>query len=297
MGLYDRDYYRDDASRNPLLGGLAPTTRMLIGITVGVYILQLLTGGQGGAVTTWLRLDPGRVVFRFEIWRLLTYAFCHGSDLWHIVGNMYFFWICGRSVEAIYGPREFLRFYLAAAVFSGIGFSLMTFLMGTPAVSVGASGAVMAVVMLCALYHPTQTLLFLFIIPIQLRWLVFFYAIFDLHPVLVQWGGGEVRSHVAHSAHLAGYLFGYLYKRFDLRFSRIFAGIRIPGGRQMARSATGRRASTVKLYQPPEEPESPSSFERRVDEILAKITAEGESSLTDAEREILKEASRRYKDR
>lgn len=296
MGLYDRDYYRDDANRNPLLGGVSPSTRLVIIITIVVYVAQLLTGVRSGAVTRWLWLDPERVVHNFEVWRLLTYAFCHAGDIWHIIGNMYFLWICGRSVEAIYGPREFLRFYLAASVFSGIGFSLVSLGMGGHGVSVGASGAVMAVVMLCALYHPTQTILFLFIIPIQLRWLVLFYAIFDLHPVLMQLGGDATRSNVAHSAHLAGYLYGWLYKRFDLRFSRLFAGVRLPRMRQLARSATVRRPSSVKIYEPPEENDR-TSFERRVDEILAKITEHGESSLSEAEREILKEASRRYKQR
>jgi len=296
MGLYDRDYYRDDADRNPLLGGASPTTRLVIIITVVVYVLQLLTGVFSGPVTRWLLLSPDRVIRNFEVWRLLTYAFCHSGDIWHIIGNMFFLWICGRSVEAIYGPREFLRFYLAAAVFSGIGYCIMALAMGSSAGSLGASGAVMAVVMLCALYHPTQTILFLFIIPVQLRWLVFFYAIFDLHPVLMELGGGQTRSNVAHSAHLAGYLYGWLYKRFDLRFSRLFSGIRVPRMRQLARSATARRPSNVRIYEPPDENER-TSFERRVDEILAKITAQGESSLSEAEREILKEASRRYKQR
>lgn len=296
MGLYDRDYYRDDADRNHLLGGVSPSTRLVIILTIAVYMLQLITGVIDGPITRWLWLDPTRVVRNFEVWRLLTYAFCHSGDIWHIIGNMYFLWMCGRSVESIYGPREFLRFYLVAAVFSGIGYCVVSIAMGNHGPAVGASGAVMAVVMLCALYYPTQTVMFLFIIPIQLRWLVLFYAIFDLHPVLMELGGNPVRSNVANSAHLAGYLYGYLYKRFDLRLSRLFSGLRVPRMRQLARSATARRPANVRIYEPPDDAEQ-TSFERRVDEILAKISAQGEASLTDAERDILKEASRRYKER
>jgi hypothetical protein len=102
---------------------------------------------------------------------------------------------------------------------------------------------------------------------------------------------------VAHAAHLGGLLYGYLYKHFDLRFSRLFAG---GGGslfRQLARSRPLGRRTNVRIYAPPDDRAKPVDLEKRVDEILAKISAHGEASLTDSEREILKDASRRYKRR
>ncbi|MGQ0634079.1 MAG: rhomboid family intramembrane serine protease [Planctomycetaceae bacterium] len=296
MGLYDREYYRNDAqSGGGWLKVEGSVVKQLIAVNVAVFVLQLLTWNRGGGVTDWLDLKPDRVVGRFEIWRLLTYAFCHDPrSAWHIVGNMLFLWICGRPVEPIYGPREFLRFYLTASVFSGLCYTAFCLLTNRLAPSLGASGAVMAVTMLCALYFPTQEILLFFVIPVQLRWLVVLFVIFDLHPLLMDLGGGRSMSRVAHAAHLGGLLYGYLYKRFDLRWGRLLADVRLPRWRRLIQSTTGRRPS-VKIYQPPREKTETAELKQQVDRLLAKISEQGEGSLTDAERDVLKEASRRYK--
>lgn len=299
MGLYDREYYRDTPGGGGLSGGIAPACKWLIAINIAVFVLQLLTAGQfRGGVTDWFVLDPVRVIWRFEIWRLVTYAFCHDRYmLSHLVGNMFFLWICGRQVEPLYGSREFVRFYLTAAVLAGVVYLVFGLVMARLNPMLGASGAVMAVAMLCALYYPTMEILFMLVFPIQLRWLVAGYVVFDLYPVLRQIGGEGGGDRVAHVAHLAGLLYGYLYKHFDLRYSRLMAGGWGSALRQSIRNRTRRRPKEVRLYEPPRETKSSAEFERQVDEILAKIGASGEASLTDAERLVLKEASQRYKRR
>ena len=75
MGVYDRDYYRNDPPGGGALGGVAPVCKWLIAINVAVFVLQLMTDdprtGMGG-ITEWLRLSPDRVIHRLEIWRLVT---------------------------------------------------------------------------------------------------------------------------------------------------------------------------------------------------------------------------------
>jgi hypothetical protein len=115
--------------------------------------------------------------------------------------------------------------------------------------------------------------------------------------VLVELGGRNSLDQVAHAAHLGGLLYGYLYKRFDLRYTRLLAGWSWPQFRRLVRTAARRRPDSVRIYEPPEDRVPTPELSRRVDEILAKISAQGESSLTESERELLKEASRRYKKR
>ena len=304
MGVYDRDYYRNDPSGGRLMGGVAPVCKWLIAINAAVFVLQLMTDdpqtGQGG-VTAWFELSADRVINHWEIWRFVTAAFCHDTgDFKHIIFNMLGLWIFGSQVESIYGEREFTRFYLAAALISSLvflGFELVVnqfSLRGIPD-EIGASGAVMAVMMLCALYFPTLKMLIMFVVPIELRWLVAIFVVYDLWPVLSELRGGMNLDGVAHAAHLGGLLYGYLYKRFDLRFSRLLSGWSWPKMKRMVRTATTRRPENVRLYSPPQETVPTSDLKLRVDEILAKISAQGESSLTDSEREVLKEASRRFK--
>jgi len=298
MGVYDRDYYRT-APTGGFMSGVAPACKWLIAINVAVYILQLMTGGESQTgLTEWLVLARSPIADQFQLWRVLTYAFCHDTGtLWHIVGNMWFLWICGSQIEPIYGSREFLRFYLTSAVLSGMAFLIFELAVGRDAPLLGASGAVMAVTMVCAMYYPTMKIIFMFVLPIELRWLVALYVVFDTYPLLSELGGRHVLDQVAHATHLGGLLYGYLYKRFDLRYTRLLAGWSWPQLKRLARTAARRKPDSVRIYEPPEDRVPTPELSRRVDEILAKISAEGESSLTDSERDLLKEASRRYKKR
>ena len=292
MGIYDRDYIRGDASRSDILTGPGSMCRRIIIVTVAVWIAQLF------GATPWLQLDER--LFQGQVWRLVTYGFTHSLHPVHIFFNMYFLWIMGQDLEVIYGPREFLRFYLGAVIFAAVVYVvLMLATMGLhpeirqmPAM-VGASGAVMAVLVVMAMIYPTRQLLIFFVIPVELRWIVWIYLALDLYPLLMELNqGGGFFSGVAHGAHLGGMLYGFLYKFYDFRWDRLTAG-----WLQIRRRARVAR-SNMKLYSPPDDHrEAPSNLDAQVDAILGKISREGEASLTDAEREVLKEASRKYKDR
>lgn len=301
MGVYDRDYYRNDPPGARVWGGVAPICKWLIVINVAVFVLQLLTlDSPGGGVTSWLVFSSDKVLKHGEIWRLLTCAFCHNpEDPMHIAGNLWMLWMVGVHIEPLYGSREFLRFYLSAALISAIGFmSFEAFLhRGHSASLAGASGAVMAVAMLCALYYPSAKINFMLLIPIELRWLVLLYVAFDMYPVLLELGGAGRRDNVAHIAHLSGLAYGFLYKHFDLRYSRLLPEWNWTRLKRLVKTATTRRPDNVRIYSPPDERVATPDLKLRVDEILAKISAQGESSLTETERELLKEASRRYKNR
>src|SRR5579871_146545 len=88
-------------------------------------------------------------VLQGQVWRLLTYAFMHSrGDIWHIVFNMLFLWWFGHEMEEMYGPREFTVFYLVSAVLGGLAYFLWSVLRDNTIPCVGASGAVMAVMVL-----------------------------------------------------------------------------------------------------------------------------------------------------
>ncbi len=235
-------------------------------------------------------LDPKDVVSGFQVWRLVTYAFCHSErDVWHIFLNMLAFWFFAPTLERMYGTREFTWFYLMGAVASGLAFLGLGFFMGQLNPVIGASGAVMAVLMLYAAHYPRQILRIWGIIPIEARWIVAFFVVMDLFPILQSLGGRVSNDNVAHSAHLGGLAFGFLYFKFQWRFERLFSGFKFSS----AEGASRRRAarSNLRLYEPPE------NLDSQVDAILEKISQTGEASLTDEEREILKTASHRYKKR
>ncbi|HYV37728.1 MAG TPA: rhomboid family intramembrane serine protease, partial [Gemmataceae bacterium] len=96
-------------------------------------------------VQEWFELDTNKVIRSGQVWRLLTCAFCHDRQaIWHILINMLCLFWFGGTMETMYGSREFLLFYLTAAVVSSLAFVGLDLYTGSSIPAVGASGAVMA---------------------------------------------------------------------------------------------------------------------------------------------------------
>jgi membrane associated rhomboid family serine protease len=297
MGIYSRDYLRETPPPTHGSRGFGGTERpwaikFLLIANIAVFLLQKLFEQPAmwngmpirySPVTEWLSLSWGDLQ-HFQLWRLLTYGFCHDpGNIGHIAFNLFGLWMFGRLIEPIYGSREFLSFYLASVLAGGLGHILAGFAFGNPNVPVvGASGGVVAVVILTAIHYPRMTVLLMMVFPIQMRWLAVMYIAVDVIGLL------DVSSGVAHGAHLGGAAFALLYWSRKWRvsdwWSRWGQGVnwQLP-----------KRQPHVKLYTPADEPD----FDDRVDRILAKISEQGESSLTADEREILKTASRRARGR
>ena len=304
MGIANRDYYRDDPPPFSDGGGSGALgvgnlwgIKGLLVICVGVFFLQNVFAEHGNiksGLTDWLALS-WESLKDFEIWRIVTYGFTHGS-IRHLFFNMLGLWILGRMVEGIYGSKEFTAFFLAAVVFSGlvqVGASELGNLgrdipVRSPGI-IGASGGVLAVVLLTALHFPRQPMQLLFIpISFELRWMALFYVLLDVTMVVSDRDTG-----VAHLAHLAGAAFGVLYFKMSWRIlptsrSRKSQSGGVGSFKKLVASKP-KANKNVKLYEPPAE-----ELDREVDRILDKINREGRDSLTEDEERILIKASEKY---
>ena len=306
MGIYDREYYRDKTRGSGWLSGATPACKAIIIINVAAFVAEKL-------FHPWFmelfRGDTNEIFHNFQVWRLLTATFLHDphSPL-HLVMNMLFLWMVGREMESFYGSRDFTVMYLTAAVFSTLCWAVAsTFDTFGPSRMIGASGAVMAVVVLYTLYYPRREILFMFIFPIEMWLLLTIYLGCDLLQFLMP-SMGDMTSY---SAHLGGAAFGYLFKVADLRLSRLETLFRrrprlriVPA--ETRESSPSPRPSMGPTWSPstaastrpaptaviPEE-----QFDEKLDEILVKIAREGRGSLSEDENRVLEEASRRARNR
>ncbi|MHB1243475.1 MAG: rhomboid family intramembrane serine protease [Gaiellaceae bacterium] len=139
-------------------------TTALIGIVVGVYLLQLAGGAAVNANSGWIfehgalfieRIDSsGRIVglAQGEWWRLLTTAFLHYGPI-HLGMNMLALWWIGRPLEAALGPLRYLLLYLV----SGLAGSAGALIANPSAVTVGASGAIFGILGAAIVLERQQT--------------------------------------------------------------------------------------------------------------------------------------------
>ncbi len=234
----------------------------------------------------------------FWPWQLITYQFVH-ADFWHLLFNMVFgLWMFGMEVEHIWGPRKFLTFYLMCGTVAGIAQLILSPIFDPSQAigpTVGASGAVYGVLVAFATMFPDRQVFIYFLIPVRVKYLVMFMIVFGVMSV------GKP-GNVANLAHLGGALAGYLYILYDRR--RLYSGRRgvwrdvaelfkMPG-RETPRKEEPRAASVHELRPEPKKPPTvDESEQQKIDEILDKISQSGYQSLTEEEKKILFEASKR----
>jgi membrane associated rhomboid family serine protease len=115
-------------------------TRVIIGINIGIFALQLATGaplnGAGGRIWQEMVLH-GPWVAQGEWWRLLTSAFLHYGPF-HLAMNMYVLWFLGGPLEHAMGRGRYVLLYLVSGLAGAAGALLLDPLGATA----GASGAV-----------------------------------------------------------------------------------------------------------------------------------------------------------
>jgi len=301
MGYQDREYFRGRGRQWFWRPG-GSICRTLIFINVIVYIVQVLTapgrafpaGHSLGFFTDALVMDPVAVFDHGQIWRPFTAIFLHDPhSLWHLVINMLVLWFFGRDMEELYGPREFLWFYLVAGVFSSLAWGLSAYWFeprmqaGLPLhrTALGASGAVTAVLILCAWHYPFRTILLFFILPVPL-WL--FAVGFVVADFLVFYQGIPTGTGVV--AHLAGAAFATAYWYIPWRFVSL--------GSDLGLWIRRLRRPKLRIARPPSRhEEQEADFDERLDAALAKLKDHGRTSLTADELALLQKASERYRKR
>lgn len=115
-------------------------TFTLIGINVGIFLLELLMGGQINGTGNWLYENGvlfGPAVANGDWWRLVTAMFLH-YGLFHLGMNMLVLWIIGPPLEGYFGHGRYALVYLASCLAGSAG----ALIWSPNALTVGASGAI-----------------------------------------------------------------------------------------------------------------------------------------------------------
>jgi membrane associated rhomboid family serine protease len=193
-------------------------TKWLLIITSAVSILYLILNTiQAGQFMDHLILVPSEVVQTFAIWQVVTYLFLHGGPM-HLLWNMLALWMFGAELERTWGMRRFVRFYFICGIAAGLTVVFASLIFGGQNDrTLGASGAIMGVLVGYAVMFPDRTLLFGFLIPMKSKYFVMIIAAVVLFQSFSSVAGRGPAS-VAVMAHLGGMLAGY----FILRGKRLY---------------------------------------------------------------------------
>lgn len=279
-------------------GMLAPASQALekrVGVELFVTLGEVHTNGTvtpTGQARFWV-MDPIEALGHFstakgfselQVWRLVTFQFLH-SGFDHILFNMFGLFIFGPLVEQQLGGRRFLAFYLTCGIFGGLMYLLLNLVgfLGLPLPGalhtdiwtplIGASAGVFGVLMACAFIAPKAMVRLLFPpIALEMRWLVYTYFALAMWNLIVAGHnqGGD-------AAHVGGALAGFYFIRRPWLLHDFFDVFKDSRDKPPSDREGGK----------------PHKSDREVDRILDKISDGGMQSLSERERKVLEQHSRR----
>lgn len=183
---------------------IPPVTKALMLVCTALFCLQYLAPQP---MTIWFALWPVASPY-FNVWQVLSYAFLHG-DMLHLFFNMLGLWMFGSELERLWGTKRYWHFLLAGVLAAAAAQLIFTAVTNSPAPTVGASGALFALLLAFGMLFPNRTIMPLFP-PIPMKAKTFVIVFGGLALLL---GLSGARG-VAHFAHLGGMVGGWLMIRY-----------------------------------------------------------------------------------
>ena len=281
----------DDLKLQYNTGGMV---QKLIFWNIGCFLLSLVffySFSVGSfQIPTWIALSSDFGTFIRTPWTLITFNFFHAGFL-HLIFNLMVLHFSGRLFSTYFTDKQLLGVYVLGGIFSGVTFVLSYIFIGKAGLLVGASGAIMAILIATATYAPFMLLRIPLIGIVKLWHVAFVILLVDLIQMPLDNTGG-------HLAHLGGALFGFIYIKL------------LQSGTDLTKPFSMFLNAIANLFQPKKKTpfkkvhrntmknvvnssESKKDFtQKQIDDILDKISKSGYDSLTKEEKEFLFKAGK-----
>lgn len=253
---------------------------ILLIVTAVVFFFQLMSGSLNYKLINYGCMHWPSVVAG-QVWRLLTYAFLHGS-IPHFIFNMLGLWMFGRILEWHWGSRKFLLFYLLTAIFSAIISGLGHFATGSMVPSIGASGAIMAILVVFAAYYPYEKIYLFAIVPVEARFAIPGFALLSVYFLT----SGSMQG-IDHFGHLGGIVAGLLYYILEHSVDKFLGDINFFIKRRLPKKKT----NNLYEFKAPKKKSIPTPKDE-LDRLLKKVSQHGVDSLSENERALLEKFSK-----
>lgn len=296
--LRDRQYMRnnsgsfDDKARSGL-------TCLYVLIAINVVVFYLFFSAP--QIKYHLEFSP-QDFLSGAIWQPLTAIFIH-ADFFHLFFNMFSLYIFGGLVAPRIGARKFTTLFLISGLAGNFLWFALSMATDLPVSLLGASGAVMGVLITAAMMAPNIPMMILFIpFPIKLRTMAIVFFLLD---VLQQLGQGN-HGHVAYLAHIGGFLAGMIYTLIALKIEiawnplewlvnphRYNSGPNFSSGSQRSSNRSSMPDGWTYHAEEPNHDEphftvnggfkNPPVSQRELDALLDKISRTGINSLSEYE--------------
>ena len=280
----------DDLKLQYKVGGIVTK---LIFWNAALFILPWLLFGLLSLVginidyVQFVSLSSNPANLMWKPWSLLTYAFFH-AGIMHIIFNLLVLNFAGRLFMTYFTGKQLLGLYVLSAIFAGVIYVLIFYILNISAPLVGASAAIMAILVATTTYNPMMELRLLIIGNVKLWHVTAVIILIDLMQIRSDNMGG-------HISHLAGALFGFIFIKLlqnGTDCSKIVSTVLNFFTNLFRKKESTPFRKVHKNYSKPVEKSiskivTKDKSQQQIDEILDKISQSGYDSLTKEEKEFL----------
>ncbi len=144
-----------------------PVTKALI--IINALFMLVLALFKTSPILPLLAFDP-LTVFRLP-WTIFTYPLLGVGGVLSMVFAGYWLWIAGGSIERAWGSTRFAFYFFAMSALTAVGLFIGSVLTGTPAGAAGLWLPLAGVTVAFGMMNPEQVILFMFFIPLKLKYL------------------------------------------------------------------------------------------------------------------------------
>ena len=271
----------------------------LIAFNVAVFLINglsiALLGFSNQGIVKWFELPEDFMAFLSQPWSLVTYSFFH-AGIGHIFWNMLMLYFTGRIFLNLFDNKRFINVYFLGVILGGLLFMLsynvFPTLINAHSALIGASAGVTAVLIFICAYIPNQEVRVIFF-NAKLWYVGAFFVLVDLVQII---SGENIGGRIAH---LGGALLGYLYARQLLKGNDIGAGFsRFLDSIESLFDAKKKKSPLKTVYNnratgsKNNADYDKQTRQRKIDDILDKISKSGYESLSKTEKDFLFKAGK-----
>lgn len=271
---------------------------ILINVFVFLIVLLIRTFSPGTYSNafyqdfiSFIALPSDPIVLLKRPWTIITHMFLH-EGFWHIFWNMLILFWFGQISGDLLGDKRVVPIYILGGFMGALFFVILAPFLMPGSIALGASAAVMAIVLSAAVTSPDYKMRLILIGSVSIKYIALFFILIDFFMIATASNTG------GHIAHLGGAIFGALFvtllrqgtdladgfNQIIARFRGFFSEDRHPKTAKTIKMSRRKTKSKTKQEQ---------SHQEKLDHILDKIKEKGFDQLTEEEKEFLFQASKK----
>ena len=238
--------------------------------------------------TVWFELSSSFSELVFKPWTLISYSFLH-SGFFHLFFNMYIFLFTSRLFLNLFKSNSLLNVYFLGVIFGGLlflfSYNFFPAFENSKPYMIGSSAGVMSLLIFMTTYSPNLEVR-LIILNVKLLYIGIAFMMLDVIQIPYGNAGG-------HIAHLGGALLGFFYANklkngvdIGLPIERIVFKLFNLFQFNKTKMNVAYKNKSNKKFSGPNDNNS-KTHQKKIDEILDKISSSGYESLSKKEKDFL----------